>query len=339
MTSEHKLSLIIGVTVVLLVFVLLTDHMSSERNTPLAAVGQEDSLITDDLLPSQPIQLVDMTGTGQQRQIGVHYNAPTSNTRALSDAHASGSQIRNESPAESEEPNESDRSSASTRMLATAGELGDRFADAIKGSLENAQPASQTDRVAPQGASEAERLLVAPPQETRQTTLAQHDDPAIFSMDPKSRFHPAGEKSANEMVDWEFRTVRKNESLYAIAEEYYGNGNEWRRIAEFNADKVSQSGSVKQGVKLRVPLGTNLVIAKAEPKLEQPASKPVDSAKIADAHAAKTRAYVVKKNDTLGHIAQRELGSVRFTKVLLETNGLKKNDVIVAGMTLQIPIQ
>lgn len=353
MTREHKLSLIIGVTVVLLVFVLLTDHMSRERTTPYAAVGQEDSLGTNDLFPSEPIRLVDMSGPVQDQPIGMHYRSNTASATPTV-AAASNPSLDQVEPGLRRDPvsptsTPKDTPTERSWTLDRAADIGSQFAQAIKGSIENASTAAQTDRITQNGAV-PERLM--PPKfdlEPKTVATRGSTEPTIISMDPMSRLHPTGEKSKDEMTNWEFRTVLKDESLFAIAQEYYGNGNEWRRIAAFNTDKVTSNGSVRQGVKLRIPLGPDAIVAtnNAKPKTAGPSveAKSKSAPQRSEIRTASTpsrdttRQYTVRKNDTLGHIAQRELGSVRHMSDLLRANNLDKDDVIVAGMTLQIPIQ
>lgn len=50
-----------------------------------------------------------------------------------------------------------------------------------------------------------------------------------------------------------------------------------------------------------------------------------------------SRAYTVRKGDTLSQIAQRELGSLRRMPEILAANGLKKNSIIKAGDALVLP--
>lgn len=69
-----------------------------------------------------------------------------------------------------------------------------------------------------------------------------------------------------------------------------------------------------------------------------PAAAPVEVPTAAPAVLEKS-SYVVKGGDTLGHIAQRELGSVRYTSEILKLNpGLDANNLKV-GATLQMPMR
>lgn len=48
-------------------------------------------------------------------------------------------------------------------------------------------------------------------------------------------------------------TVARGDTLYGIAEEYYGDGGQWRKIYEANRDKLSSPEALKVGMNLSVP--------------------------------------------------------------------------------------
>lgn len=103
------------------------------------------------------------------------------------------------------------------------------------------------------------------------------------------------------------------------------------------------------------PLVVDLSAAPLQPPLdEQPSVLPADPTVMPAAAPATTpgaeitppaaavlekSSYVVKSGDTLGHIAQRELGSVRYTSEILKLNpGINANNLKV-GATLQMPMR
>lgn len=47
--------------------------------------------------------------------------------------------------------------------------------------------------------------------------------------------------------------VEKGESLWAIAERYYGNGNEWPRIHEANRERIEDPDVIHPGWELTIP--------------------------------------------------------------------------------------
>lgn len=48
-------------------------------------------------------------------------------------------------------------------------------------------------------------------------------------------------------------TVEKGDSLWKIANKFYGDGGKWKRIQEANMDKLSNPDKLKVGMKLKIP--------------------------------------------------------------------------------------
>jgi nucleoid-associated protein YgaU len=48
-------------------------------------------------------------------------------------------------------------------------------------------------------------------------------------------------------------TVEPGDSLWAIAEKFYGSGNDWSRILEANRDQISDPDMIQPGQTLRIP--------------------------------------------------------------------------------------
>jgi nucleoid-associated protein YgaU len=47
--------------------------------------------------------------------------------------------------------------------------------------------------------------------------------------------------------------VRKGETLTQIANKYYGDPNEWRRISRANSGQLKSPTAIQAGMKLRIP--------------------------------------------------------------------------------------
>ncbi|HRQ74044.1 MAG TPA: LysM peptidoglycan-binding domain-containing protein [Phycisphaerales bacterium] len=134
--------------------------------------------------------------------------------------------------------------------------------------------------------------------------------------------------------------VAKGESLFGIAKRYYGDGNQWRRIAEHNRGKVSADGTVREGVRLEIP-GVAATGAPETPRT-QPQTRPQPreaTPRAPEPQRPGPTTYTVRKGDTLGEIAQRTLGSSRRMSDLLAANKgrIDDPDDIRAGMVLTIP--
>ena len=126
--------------------------------------------------------------------------------------------------------------------------------------------------------------------------------------------------------------VEKGDDLSRIAKRVYGPeaGNRWvnvKRIYEANRDVLASMDMVRQGQELRIPLleGETAVTA------SQPASQTTQTRPVA------SRTYVVRKDDTLWEIAERELGSgVRYHEIV-KASGLKDENTLWVGMELKLP--
>jgi nucleoid-associated protein YgaU len=124
--------------------------------------------------------------------------------------------------------------------------------------------------------------------------------------------------------------VQRGESLYQIAEKFYGAGAPWTRIRDFNGGRIAADGMVREGVTIRIP---GVAAPEVAPARAAPAVRPGGAA------PGPERMYTVRKNDTLGEIAQQLLGSARRRAEIVELNRDKiadENEIRV-GMVLAIP--
>lgn len=132
-------------------------------------------------------------------------------------------------------------------------------------------------------------------------------------------------------------TVDEGESLYAIAQRYYGNGNLWPELAKANAGKVNSEGHVLIGAELVIPArdGSPLSIPSAQTQQTRTAQAPTTQAATNEQFGT----YVVQKGDTLSEISQELMGTVRRMNELIKINGDQINDAddIRVGMKLRYP--
>ncbi len=132
-------------------------------------------------------------------------------------------------------------------------------------------------------------------------------------------------------------TVKPGDTLYELAAKVLGNGNRWRELREMNSGVVPADGTLRVGMRLVLPKSAEKTPEVApkrstEPKRATPERSP---SRTADG----PRYYVVKPGDTLGLIAQRELGTVRRTEDILKVNSsrIRDEDQIYIGMKLELP--
>lgn len=147
--------------------------------------------------------------------------------------------------------------------------------------------------------------------------------------------------------------VGEGESLYRIAKDTYGDGSLWRRLVDANPGKITADGGVRVGTTIVLPTKDVLLGRVTEPKAEP--SKPTRVAANVPAvsavreapgrktegkpTASKGRTYVVQKGDTLGEIAQKQLGTSKRASELLKQNAsvLKDPGAMKPGMVLTLP--
>ncbi len=137
--------------------------------------------------------------------------------------------------------------------------------------------------------------------------------------------------------------VQQGESLYQIAQKYYGDGNYWHTIKEANrqGDKVGEDGSVRAGVRLVIPNrsgggdgGTPQVAPQRTPTRQTP------TVETASADSRYTE-YTIQPGDVLSLLAQRFYGTARKTNALYELNRdrIDDPDSLVVGMKIRVPAQ
>lgn len=114
--------------------------------------------------------------------------------------------------------------------------------------------------------------------------------------------------------------VQPGDDLWTLAERYYGNGLDWRRIAAANPDRLT-------GGPDRLQVGW---------RLQVPGARGSDAAE-----PASEETVTVRRGDSLSAIAQRELGDDDRWPELYAANRavLDDPDLLEAGMRLQLPVE
>ncbi|GAA1429354.1 BTAD domain-containing putative transcriptional regulator [Microlunatus lacustris] len=112
--------------------------------------------------------------------------------------------------------------------------------------------------------------------------------------------------------------VQAGDDLWTLAERYYGNGPDWRRIAAANPDRLT-------GGPDRLEVGWRLQV----PGVRPAATPPVET----------EESVTVRRGDSLSSIAQRELGDDDRWPELYDANRmvLDDPDLLETGMQLQLP--
>ncbi len=305
MSRELKLALILGFAAVMVVGVLISDHMSGARSARI----EERTLQTPPLAltpPSAP------TGGGYEPapQQGVndqHFaqvlpdNAPTFVEQPAAPQQDPPVEIAmGERPSDTTADSGSTRTSAFNDFLAWSEKQGVRFEE-----IRPTTPLMET--------------------ETRRTPT-QTPDRAL----PNPPVIGGGNAPSGETT----HTVREGETLWAIAETYYGDGSLYARIEEANKGRMGKGGALYVGAKLVIPGATNTARQAATTPTRAP-EKPATSKPAAKGD----RFHVVKKGETLGDIAKEQLGSARRWPEIVKLNSsvIRDPDNVPAGVRLRLP--
>lgn len=309
---ENKLALIVGFSVLLVVAVLVSDHLSQARRDEVG-----DGLAYLPELPDERL-LLDTPLTAESRVVP---GRPTRTAANGPERSSAGAPVANggETPV--------DRSTRLTRATPPV-----------------TTPIPETERVGSpmilsNGPAAAERLAdnsVLKPVESRSDLLGLDTSKirALLETVRSGSARATGEtpKRINGHIASAGKyVVQPGDTLYEICERLYGEGDRWHELVANNKGKVRSDGTVYVGVTLDLLPGvkTTRATRNAESRAGSPKSR----------QNAKTRRYTVKKGDTLGEIAQREVGSVRYLSEIRRLNpSLTRNkDRIMVGQTLVLP--
>jgi nucleoid-associated protein YgaU len=347
-TREHKLALIVGFSLILLVGVLISDHLSRARQAKIVPVGTGEAQIAEvrpiDPLRNQdgvtPIQATSPVQVVQQTQVAPPapiVNTPGTTTGTL----ASGVEKRPlQTPGFSGNESQQGHQWINPRPGTTAMGGQGQGDDALR--IEAAKLGGSIDGSTIYLPSGSETLPPAPVQA-----------PVAVKAEPKA-------PPAALVENVKFYTVQKGDTLLKISQANYGSAKLWHELAKYNS--ISENG-LRLGAKIKLPTKEALT-GKPEPvkatatasKLIPPSSPSTTGTPAAPATTkslpAKTPAslpaktseiryatYTVKPGDTLGHISQRVLGTSKRTQDIIDLNKLDDEDSIPVGTVLRMPIK
>ncbi len=143
-------------------------------------------------------------------------------------------------------------------------------------------------------------------------------------------------------------TIRRGDTLEKIAKKYLGASHRAKYLLELNQDKINNPKKLEPGTVIVIPVEVDAdqVSSEDEPEvMENTVSNPVIEEKssgemaVQSSSDSQSREYVVKKGDTLGEIALRELGTSKRWKEILELNKdrIKDPKKIRVGQKILLP--
>lgn len=307
-TREHKLALIIGFSLILFVGILISDHLSKAGGGVYQDPPDAEQRLAETIGPMD-------VGLGPRR-------LPDRAAAALEQHRAAAERSRQRRQADQPQTHAPGEVAGPSSPLATA-----EFPSPEQPLLIPVEPAG----AATQGESLVQsgwRLIDQVVSGIGEGTLSPR--PALEIEQSRGAPAPGAVLPEEPFVT---HVVKPDESLYQIAQDYYGAGAQWTRIRDFNTGRVGEDGLVRVGVTIRIP-GVEDRPAARSPRTAAAASQAGQPAP-----AAQVRTYTVRKNDTLGEIAQQLLGSARRRAEIVELNRDKiaNEDEIRVGMVLAIP--
>ncbi len=294
MTREHKLALILGFALVMVVGVLVSDHISGSQRGVATAQTMDD--------PIRAIETELGPGLGQA-------------ARRIEDRVMPGLRAP-----------EDDRIQIAAHTPGIIDELMDGVRDGLNGWNQNpTPPAAKLD-----GSGGAERETQIPLPQTGQVGEIKMGEPIERS--PIGSGRPQGARV-------QLHQVQKGETLWAIAEKYYGDGNLHRKLQAHNADRMGSGGAIQPGTNLVIPSRAELDGNPATVQVARDSAPARGGSGDAPKPASGSRVYVVKRGDVLGTISQRELGTVKRMGEILKLNAdkISSADEIWVGLELRLP--
>lgn len=217
-TRDSKLALVIAITMILLVGVLISDHMSGAADASFDTPREEtprEPVVT----PSDPIvQIAPETRAAPRQQ-------ETSGSRSPFE----------DGPveiAQGGEANLLDQALDRLRQSETPALIGER--DAAE-TLERSGLFSRIDSGS----------VTLPPPDQRRV-----DAPVKQVAEPEAQ--PSRASGDTGATRWRTHTVVAGDSLYALARTYLGDGNRWREIQMHNEDLLKGGEAIAVGMELRI---------------------------------------------------------------------------------------
>jgi len=316
MTREHKLAMIVGFALVLVVGVLVSDHLSRARTARMAGASIEDvALRGDDVAfgrrapePRAPVVRVPF-----DVDAGIARGTPPRDELATAaDPLQSPSLISTTD----------DRYAMENGIVAETGAI--RFSTLPSPPAANATDVYLNEQPA----------IPAPLPEVRMGQLPAGLRPADIT--PETPTRPAtGATNARRY------TVAEGDTLWSIARSQYGDGRLAEQLARFNRDRLTSSGQLRAGSTLLLPeksvLTGEAAPTRAAPRPEAaPVTRPTPPSR---EPASRGRTYIVRAGDTLGEISKKQLGTTRRWEEILRLNADQIDDenALRVGTVLKLP--
>ncbi|MFG0275554.1 MAG: LysM peptidoglycan-binding domain-containing protein [Phycisphaerales bacterium] len=320
MTREHKLALILGFALVLVVGVLISDHLSGARQATLESILDDSAAEPPLLAAGRPLP------TSPQADPGLN------SAEAEGDVFASNQTREPESIASAPE-----RPTPPPANIVTGQPIDDeRLALADR---TDSRPSLSVDELRRYAKEQFGIELTPVTPAVGMTTDGQGRDE---TREPARQFESPSRRTNYPAP--RLHTVQADETLWSIAQRYFGDGALHARLAAYNKSRLPDPSALRVGLTILVPTKDELTSASdatlaargAEAKPQPSTAAPSQTASKPDGSA---REYVVKKGDTLGEISMATLGtSKRWREIYdLNTDRIDDPNNVVVGTRLRLP--
>lgn len=337
MTRELKLALIVGFLLVLLVSVLIADHLSSARKAELSSTVSTNPAIAPVIAPAptpqEPVVTIEQGQNGGIKFAG-DTAAPITTPGGQIVAENAVTDIATRT-GEVIAPPMVDTVKVSGPVTISQGPTPDQVIG--QDTLGGNQQASPDNTSIKTQIDNAQGVEVKPFSGGNSVKLAGNGITVL--PEPTTPTKPETKAS-----DDQWYTIAQGDSAFKIAKKFYGKGEYWKQLQAYNGDRIGKDGTLRVGVRVKIPDASKLGIKDA-PATKQADKSTKPTTKTETQQADKTskpattagRTYTVKKGDTLGQISQRELGTSKRVEEIVKLNKLKSASSIREGMKLTLP--
>jgi nucleoid-associated protein YgaU len=344
MARETKVGLLIGLGMILLIGIIVSDQLAMKSSPELA-----DRQINPQRVDRHPGDaLASETGPGsQQGESPVRRSIP--NPGALPGPDTSGPQRGGDHPVafqlDDTAPRQLNRTARQGEPAVADGDAtgspsppsngAGRSGNDEEAAIADNANADGRPQEARQSQSDGQRGTLAGARGDQQRVAqngeqtAQQPGQRAPADQSEQTSTPGPQDQAGQII----HTVESGDTLFQIAKKYYSNGRYWHAIKEANSDKVTANNTVQVGTELVIPDRAGRAnrnadsAARSQARLEQVAQ------------AARSRTIEVNEGDTLSGLARAYLGDASKWRAFMRANPdkLDRPEQVRPGMTLRLP--
>lgn len=311
MTRETKVGLLIGTLILLLVGIVVSDHLAVKRESEQLASGNAG--IQPGVMPVDPLQSGRLADSGDSPGT-VNGGVVTPGVNDAPGAAGGGPVIPTFN-----ELDQNLQAILNGRRVGNSGLPGTPMG--VPGTVPGAGSVDGTNNQTHHGPGSGS------------TDIGNGNRSGVTNLEDIDR--GAGGDTSTTNVRPVFHYVKDGETLWAIAQQYYGDGSKWALIAKHNRDRLLAGNNVREGIRLQIP---NRIVEVARNGGNAAAGNTTQTGNPTAGSAGRT--ITVKSGDNLTRIAQEHLGSVKHVGLILKANRdkIRNANQIRVGMKLHLPV-